>query len=35
MTNEQRHTYRLDYAQPILEESVKWLVREQEVTLPK
>lgn len=35
MTNDERHTYRLDHAQPILEELVKWLVREQAATLPK
>lgn len=35
MTNDERHTYRLDHAQPILEEFVKWLVREQTNTLPK
>lgn len=35
MDSPSRHTYRLDHAQPILEELVKWLVREQVNTLPK
>ncbi len=32
---EQRHAYRLDHAQPIMEELIKWLVREQQMVLPK
>ncbi|MFM7024078.1 MAG: transposase [Flavobacteriales bacterium] len=32
---EQRHTYRLDHAQPIMEELIKWLHRENQKVLPK
>lgn len=32
---EQRHAYRLDHAQPIMEELIKWLCREQQMVLPK
>ena len=34
-SNEKRHTYRLDNARPIMEELIKWLIREYQTTLPK
>jgi transposase len=33
-SHEKRHTYRLDHAQPILENLVKWLFKEKTATLP-
>jgi len=34
-SHEKRHAYRLDNAQPIMEELIKWLVREYQIVLPK
>ena len=34
-SSEKRHAYRLDNAQPIMEELIKYLVKEYQIVLPK